>query len=244
MTDFHNMLAARRDLTEEEVAALDARGFVVRPNAVPSEDVQRWSDAYEAAVFSAADADVRVGSTTTRVSDFVNRGEQFDALYILPPLLDACCHVIGGPFKLSSLHARTLRRRTPAQDFHVDVRRGSADWPLVGFILMIDEFRPDNGATRFVPGSHRRLEPPEDVITDLRADRDDQALACGPAGSLIVFNGSAWHGATANSTDAPRRSLQGAFIPRNGRAATDFATRMSPDTRARLSEVARYVLAI
>lgn len=35
------------------------------------------------------------------------------------------------------------------------MRRDSADWPLVGFILMIDEFRPDNGATRFVPGSHR-----------------------------------------------------------------------------------------
>jgi hypothetical protein len=29
--------------------------------------------------------------------------------------------------------------------------RDSVDWPLVGFILMIDEFRADNGATRFAP---------------------------------------------------------------------------------------------
>jgi Phytanoyl-CoA dioxygenase (PhyH) len=228
----------------DQALELHDRGFVVLRNAVPSEDVKRWADAYDVAVSSAADADIRVGSTTTRVSDFVNRGEQFDALYVFPPLLDGCRHVIGGPFRLSSLHARTLRPRTPAQELHVDVRRNSADWPLVGFIFMIDEFRPDNGATRFVPSSHRWSTAPGDVISDLLADHDGQMLACGPAGSLIVFNGSTWHGATANTTDEPRRSLQGAFIPRDGRAATDFAANMLPDTRARLSAVARYVLAI
>lgn len=29
----------------------------------------------------------------------------------------------------------------------------------------------------------------------------------------------------------PRRSLQGAFVPREGQAATDFAARMQPETR-------------
>jgi ectoine hydroxylase-related dioxygenase (phytanoyl-CoA dioxygenase family) len=99
--------------------------------------------------------------------------------------IKACCQVIGGAFQLSSFHARTL----------------------LGFILMVDDFRPDNGMTRFVPGSHRwRLTP-----------------------------------ATSNW---PRRSLQGAFIPQQGRAATDFAARMQPDTRARLSSLARSVLAL
>ena len=244
MTDVFSALRARRDLTTHDAESLQDRGFVVLRDAVARAGVERLAAEYEMAIALAAVTDVRIGSTTTRVSDFVNRGEAFDRIYVFPPLLDACCRVIARPFMLSSLHARTLRPRTPAQELHVDVRRDSADWPLVGFILMIDEFRPDNGATRFVPGSHRRLEPPEDAISDLRADCDDQSLACGSAGSLIVFNGSTWHGATANATDAPRRSLQGAFIPRNGRAATDFATRMSPDTRARLSEVAHYVLAI
>ncbi len=82
-----------------------------------------------------------------------------DELYVFPPLLDACRRVIGGPFKLSSLHARTLRpQHTPGQGLHVDVRRDSPDWPLLGFILMIDDFRADNGATRFVTGSHRWRE--------------------------------------------------------------------------------------
>jgi len=136
------------------------------------------------------------------------------------------------------------RSRTPAQDLHVDVRRDSADWPLLGFILMVDEFRPDNGATRFVPGSHRWPNAPTDSISDLRAEHAGQVLACGRAGSLLIFNGSAWHGHAANTSRDPRRSIQGAFIPRDGRAGTDFAAGMQPETRARLGPLARQVLAL
>jgi ectoine hydroxylase-related dioxygenase (phytanoyl-CoA dioxygenase family) len=76
------------------------------------------------------------------------------------------------------------------------------------------------------------------------AAHERQTLACGSAGSLLVFNGSAWHGHTANTSTTPRRSVQGAFIPRGGHAATDFAARVSSETRARLSPVARDVLGL
>jgi ectoine hydroxylase-related dioxygenase (phytanoyl-CoA dioxygenase family) len=68
--------------------------------------------------------------------------------------------------------------------------------------------------------------------------------AHGAAGSLLIFNGSTWHGHSANTSGRPRRSIQGAFIPREGRAGTDFAARMQPRTRARLSPLARQVLAL
>jgi ectoine hydroxylase-related dioxygenase (phytanoyl-CoA dioxygenase family) len=223
---------------------LDERGFVVLHGAVPADRMTRLANAYTAAVASATADDVRIGTTSTRVNDFVNRGAEFDDLYVCSPLFEACCRVIGRPFKLSSFFARTLRTCSPAQELHVDVRRDSADWPLLGFILMVDDFRPDNGATRFVPGSHRWPGSPEDALSDPRAEHDSQVLACGRAGSLLVFDGSAWHGHTANTSSEPRRSIQGAFIPRDGRAATDFAARMQPETRARLSPLAQYVLGL
>jgi ectoine hydroxylase-related dioxygenase (phytanoyl-CoA dioxygenase family) len=126
----------------------------------------------------------------------------------------------------------------------VDVRRGSRSWPLLGFILMVDPFRPDNGATRLVPGSHRWLHTPEETLADPRADYDGQVLGCGRAGSLLVFNGSVWHDHSANRSSEARRSIQGFFIPRDGHAATDFAARMQPETRARLSPLAHDVLAL
>src|SRR5580765_1324300 len=204
MVDWFETLAARSELSAEAASELHQRGFIVLPGLVPPERMELLTDAYTAAMSSASGPDVRVGSTSTRVSDFVNRGADFDALYIFPALLDACCRVIGRPFKLSSLQARTLRPHAPAQELHVDVQRESADWPLLGFILMIDEFRQENGATRLVPGSHQWSSAPEGSIADLRADRAGQVLARGPAGSLLVFDGSTWHGHAANTSDAPR----------------------------------------
>ncbi len=229
---------------ETSFAALDDCGFVVLPRVVETHQLQGVRDAYDAVMSSATEPDLRVGTTTTRVNDVVNKSAEFDWLWVFPPLLDACRRTIGAHFKLSSLVARTLRPRMPPQGLHVDVPRHSADWPLVGFILMVDEFRPDNGATCFLPGTHLRTESPEHVLADPRADQPGQALACGPAGSLLIFNGSTWHGHTANRSDAPRRSLHGAFIPRNGRSATDFGARMSPARRAGLNAAARGVLAI
>ena len=238
MDDWFSTLSTGRELPPDRAQELHERGFVVLSSPALVGQTYQLACAYDAQVESAAKDDVRTGSTTTRVTDFVNRGAEFDSIYIFPPLLEACCRIIGRPFKLSSFHARTLRPGTAAEELHADVRRDSADWPLVGFILMVDEFRSDNGATRFVPGSHPWPSAPEEVMADLRADHESQVLACGPAGSLLIFNGSAWHGHTANISAWPRRSLQGGFIPRAGRASTDFKMRMRLETRARLTPVA------
>src|SRR3954464_9924753 len=133
--------AERSELPADAAFELQRRGFIVLPGPVLPEQMEGLTDAYDDVMLSASGPDLRVGSTSTCVSDVVNRGAAFDGLYVFPPLLDACSLVIGQPFKLSSLQARTLRPHTPAQELHVDVRRDSADWPLVGFVLMVDDFR-------------------------------------------------------------------------------------------------------
>jgi hypothetical protein len=224
------------------MAALQESGFVVLAGPYPVERLGAVADAYDAEVGAAVGDDIRIGSTSTRVVDFVNRGPLFDPLYVYPPLLDAAAGIVGPSFKLSSLHARSLRPGSAVLDIHVDVKRDSTDWPLLGFILMIDAFTPDNGATRFIPGSHQWGDPPRDGRMQEYAAQ--LVSACGPAGSLLVFNGSTWHGQGINGSNRSRRSLQGAFIPRGGRAMTDFCRRMSSETRARLGSIAHQVLAV
>ena len=159
---------------------------------------------------------------TTRVSDLVNRGSEFDGLYVHPPVLKACCRVLNGPFRLSTMHARTLRPKVPAQDLHVDYECDSHGWAMVGFIFMVDESRANNGATRFLPGSHLWPTVPHELIVDPKADYPGQVLACGPVGSMIVFNGWVWHGHTANCPDEPRRSIQGAYTRRKATSGFDL----------------------
>ena len=223
-------------------ATLQNAGFVVIPGPISVEQLEVLADAYDAEVQAAVGDDIRVGATSTRVVDFVNRGPLFDPVYVYPPLLDAAAQIVGPSFKLSTFNGRTLRPGAAVLDIHVDVEKSSKDWPLLGFILMIDAFMPDNGATRFIPGSHLWGDHPRDKRIQ---DYEGQLVsACGLAGSLLLFNGSTWHGQGLNCSDAPRRSLQGAFIPRGGQAGTDFHRRMTSQTLARLGPIARDVLAI
>jgi ectoine hydroxylase-related dioxygenase (phytanoyl-CoA dioxygenase family) len=223
---------------------LDKAGFTVVPGALPAEDLASVAAAYDAALERAAPDDIRVGSSTTRVSGLVNRGPDFDALYLHPLILNACRRILNGPFRLSTMHARTLRPKTGAQNLHVDYERDSRGWTLLGFIYMVDAFRDDNGATRFVPGSHLWSTAPPELLAGSSADYPGQVLAWGPAGSMILFNGSVWHGHGANRSAEARRSIQGAYIRRDAESKADLTTRLLPETLSRLSPLARSVLAV
>ena len=212
---------------------LERDGYAVLSDVITRSELPALSAAYDREMSRCDPADRRVGSTTTRVRDFVNRGPEFDSLYLYGPLLEACHVVIGQPFRLSTLHARTLRPNTTAQQLHVDFPCDERGWPMVGFIYMIDEFRPDNGATCFVPGSQgMTAEPP----------RSQLIPASGPAGSVVIFNGSVWHGHGANRTERPRRSIQGAFIRREEPSGEDLKARMREETLRRIGPLARQLL--
>ncbi|MGO8696403.1 MAG: phytanoyl-CoA dioxygenase family protein [Limisphaerales bacterium] len=244
MDDLFNVIGSGRELSASAAQELHDVGFVVISGPVPLEGLAQLAKAYDASVESADSDDVGHGSSTTRVHDFVNRSPEFDGLYIYQPVLEACFRIIGQPFKLSNMLARTLRPRTQAQALHVDFKRDAAGWTMVGFIFMLDDFRSDNGATRFVPGSHKWSTAPGDLMSDPTAHYDGQVQACGPAGAVVVYNGSVWHGHAANSTDMPRRSIQGAYIRREAQSGINLPARMRPETLARISPLAKYVLAL
>ncbi len=213
---------------------LDEAGFTLIPGPVPSHNLARLAASYDEALSNAVADDIKVGSSTTRVRDFVNRGPEFDALYLHPPVLMACHRILNQNFRLSTMHARTLRPGMPAQNLHVDYERDPQGWTMVGFIFMVDDFTENNGATRFIPGSHLCAN----------AEAYPGEVACGQAGTMIVFNGSVWHGHTANRTSHPRRSMQGAYIRRDAGSGEDLRVRMLPETLSRLSPLAKCVLAI
>jgi ectoine hydroxylase-related dioxygenase (phytanoyl-CoA dioxygenase family) len=239
----YQAIVAQAQLPATVASQLRGAGFAVIPGPTMPGEVVRLAEAYDDAVATADPADVRV-SSTTRVTDFVNRGSEFDAIYVFPPLLAACCLIIGQPFKLSGTRARTLEPGAPVEGLHVDVKPMSDGWPIVGFIVMVDAFEADNGATRFVPGSHLKVRDPREVLSDPTTGHKDEVLACGPAGSIIIFDGSVWHSHTANRSQRRRRSLQGHFIPRGARASVDHAARLRPEVCGRIGNVAKYLLAV
>jgi hypothetical protein len=244
MKDWFKEVRSGGELPEHTLHELLHSGFVVIPGPVAGHQLMQLACAYDLAVAAATPPDLSAGSTTTRVHDLVNRGAEFDELYIYRPILDACCRVIGQPFKLSSLLARTVRPHSPAQPLHVDFRADASGWPMLGFIVMVDDFRVDNGATRFVPGSHKWPIIPGEDMKGPALEHESQVMACGAAGSVIIYNGSVWHGHAANQSAESRRSIQGAYIRRSVESGINQAARMLPETRARIGPLAEYLLAV
>lgn len=239
--DWHEIIAAGMQLSPSAETELREQGFTIIPGPHLARGQDHFSSAFDKAVEEADPSDVSVRSST-RIDDFVNRGEEFDVMYTYPPLLGACVATIGKPFKLSGMRARILEPGTPAETLHVDVKHGARDWPVVGGIFMVDAFTADNGATRFVPGSHLRTAAPGDGVEHAGATHEEPVLACGPAGSLIVFNASVRHGHSANSSRVRRRSIQMHFVARDAQESTHHAMRMREDTLRRIGPLARYVL--
>jgi hypothetical protein len=201
----------------EAVSELQQRGFMVIDGPFSFNEIAEVAKNYDRSFAFTPDAQIKRGRTSTRWGGLVAL-DPFYRIYLHPPLLSAASERIGGPLKLSSFHARTLLPNVAAEPPHQDVAPGADGYPLVAFIFMVDEFRFENGATRFVAGSQNEPRPSADAIA---------CDACGRAGSMLIFDGTTWHGHGANCTDTARRSIQGAFIPRDHTAARSWAEELS-----------------
>ena len=175
MTNWFERLTVECQLEASAAHALQEDGFVVIEGPVPRPAFDQLVTTYDRVMDEATEPDKRVGRQNTRVHDLVNRAGAFDGLYLYPPVLAACCQVIRQPFKLSNVLGRTLHPQSEAEQLHVDTAGDQKGWPMLGFILMIDEFATVNGATRFVPGSHRRpMSASEEPL------ESEVVPACGP----------------------------------------------------------------
>lgn len=241
-----NALIASLPVAEREADELDRRGFIVLAPQLGLDELGRLRAAYDHAVAHAASEDISISRSAenVRVRDLVSCGPEFDPFYVAPQVLALTCHVLKVPFKLSSMIARTVLPGARSQELHPDWRRDDLREPkLVGFIVPLDDFCADNGATRFVPGSHRLGISPDGVMADTRGPHADEVLALAPSGGCILYDGRVWHGYTANRSGRPRRAIQGAFIPRHEEASVDQRQRLTASTRARISALGRYILA-
>ncbi|HEU5389855.1 MAG TPA: phytanoyl-CoA dioxygenase family protein [Streptosporangiaceae bacterium] len=180
-----------------------------------------------------------------RLADLVNKGAMFDPCFTDPRLLACVAHVLGD-FKLSSLNFRAALPGHGLQPLHADY--GGPVWPgefqVCNSVWLLDDFTADNGATRVVPGSHRFTKRAREALDDPAAPHPDEVRLIAPAGTVVVFNSHLWHGGTMNRSDQPRRALHSYFTRRANGQQLDQKKYVRPQTLARLSPAARFILDI
>lgn len=232
-------------LTSAERACLDRDGFAVFPSMLDRPTVDRLRVHLE----QLEDAEDAWGTGTSsrdpgavRVDDVNHKGDVFDVVWTHPKLLAAMAHYLGS-FRLSSVTARAARPHAGHQALHVDwwgpmeerCAACNSSW-------LLTDFTTANGATRVVPGSHRRDRIPDEKNDDLRGDHPDQVVVEAPAGSLVVFHGYLWHSGTQNTTSDPRRGIFSVFSRRELPRQNDQRALLDAEAAARLTSWQRYVL--
>jgi ectoine hydroxylase-related dioxygenase (phytanoyl-CoA dioxygenase family) len=190
-----------------------------------------------------AGLEVHQEAGTDRLADLVNKDPVFDVCFTSPRLLACVAHVLAD-FKLSSLNFRAALPGSGLQALHTEGGPVTdlSQFQVCNSIWLLDEFTAENGATRVVPGSHRSGKAPRDVMADSQAAHPDEVLLLAPAGTVVVFNSHLWHGGTLNRSSQPRRAMHSYFTRRANGQQLDQKKYARPETLARLTSAARFIL--
>jgi len=229
---------------------LREQGFCVVPGVLSADDIARVNAAIEAAI---AESRRRGVATYT---DFMDPNDRNVRLYTLPdfdpvfiellrrPLaLDLVRALLGDGFIVSSFTANIALPGSRPMNWHSDqalvVPAPWSDPWAINVIWCIDDVHDANGATRYVPGSHRYrsfAEVPDDL-----AARSVPFEAS--AGSIIAMDGRLWHSSGANRSDDERRAMLFAYYAKDFiRPQTNHEAALSPQTKASLDDDARALL--
>ena len=145
------------------------------------------------------------GTRTTRIYNLLARGKVFERVAEHPAVLPIVERVLDRGCLVSSLSSIEIAPGEVAQPLHADDQLLPLPRPHVPIVCntmwAITDFTEENGATRVVPGSHTAATPPEPF-------GDAPTIpAVMKRGSVLVYNGSLWHGGGANRSREPRLGI-------------------------------------
>jgi ectoine hydroxylase-related dioxygenase (phytanoyl-CoA dioxygenase family) len=180
---------------------LDDDGYAIVESVLPRDEAREIGDEIRRLLDGVPEGrNFFEGFKTRRLYAAFGKTRVLDRLATHPLVLDALEHVLGPHFQLSGPTAIEIGPGEVEQIWHRDDDIYPIARPhqqiVTNVMWAFDDFTIENGATRLVPGSHTSIEhPPEDA---------PRAYAVMPAGSVMIYVGSIWHGGGANQTDAPR----------------------------------------
>ena len=204
----------------ENIAELDMKGYTVLPpgSAAPPEFVERLRDTIlRIADEERPDQFEDLGGLGRPLFHLVPRDRVFEEAVVQPKPLALMTYLLGWRARLSQCSALIKDKSTTTPlAFHADhSRKIPAPWPNVAQFCVItwvlSDYTRENGALCVFPGSHKLAQDvPSNFV--MAHDHEDVEVVEVPAGSLIAWHGSLWHGALPRTADGRRVSLVLPFV--------------------------------
>jgi ectoine hydroxylase-related dioxygenase (phytanoyl-CoA dioxygenase family) len=175
------------------------------------------------------------GFKTQRLYGFFEKSLICNPLVEHPLILGCLDRIFEPNYLLSQLQAINILPGEAQQPLHPD--DAFYPWPRprrplgAATIWAIDDFTEENGATVVIPKSHLW-----DDRKPTRADLDRLQPVVMPAGSVVFFVGTLWHGGGANRSDAARLCVSAQYCAPWCRTQENYSLSLSRETVKKCSE--------
>jgi ectoine hydroxylase-related dioxygenase (phytanoyl-CoA dioxygenase family) len=226
---------------EEAASAVGRRGFTILPDVLDPDEVNRVVEALERLIAQ----DLQHPDPQRRNDDWMafNGALRDDAIAEVvthPNILPVVEEILGPTCIMYACVSSTMPPNGTnfSMRIHVDSPRVIPSYPTnVGVMVALTDYTEENGATRFLPGSFERLDPP----TPEEFDRDAE-MVFPRAGSAVLFNARTFHTGGVNRTSEPRHAVTVNYCRAYMRQSFDFVRMVPPERVPSLPPLLRRVL--
>jgi ectoine hydroxylase-related dioxygenase (phytanoyl-CoA dioxygenase family) len=144
------------------------------------------------------------GHRTVRIYNLLAHDPIFARVPVHPAVLPIVEGVLDDGCLISSLSSIAIDPGESAQPIHADDQVIPLEKPHAPIVCnsmwALTDFTEANGATRLVPGSHRKPSPEYGgTYKTIAAEM--------PKGSVLIWDGALWHGGGANTTGERRTGI-------------------------------------
>lgn len=217
------------------LAELEASGYVIVPELLAPAEVRAIVEEVRPLLVHDGRTEFE-GFRTRRIYSVIEKTLALNPLIEHPLVLALLDRLLMENFLLSQVQAIDVLPGEVAQPLHHDDGFYPFPRPRRHFsaatIWALDDFTADNGATRLIPGSHRW--GPGTPDPDTLADQLVPAVM--PAGSVLFFLGTLWHGAGPNHSDRPRMAATVQYCEPWARQQENYCFAISHERAKRCSE--------
>lgn len=234
-------------IVERQKAQLDREGWLLIENALPEPERLTLLDKLNR-TYASLEKEERntypgnVGKTERLILNLHNKDGAFIDLIDHPVTFPLVSHMLqdgsynnSEPFIVTQFSARDPHKGAAPQQLHIDSRFPGPPFALMTITLwMLNDFTVESGATRLVPGSHKRASYPQDGVL-----QPDELTVQAPAGSVLIYNGSAWHGGGEKLKDLERWSVIISYARWWMKPAFDMTLSTPPEIYNNLSDPRR-----
>jgi ectoine hydroxylase-related dioxygenase (phytanoyl-CoA dioxygenase family) len=225
----------------EHLARIDEDGYTIVEGAIEPELVVALRDAIRRLQGELGLEPLGTsaeGHSTLRMYNLLAKDPVFQAMPVHPGVLPVVERLLDRGCLLSGMTAIDIGPGEDPQPMHGDdivmsrhLARPHAPM-MVTSMWALTDFTGANGGTRYIPGSHKLPVIPHDDL-----DRYDVRELEMPAGAVMIFHGSLWHGGGANRTaDEWRLGVNVQYCPGFVRQQQNHYLAIPPDVAATFSD--------